>query len=49
VLYAAGLVCAAAVERDEARGIDLRKVVADPAVHGATFEMLEICMMLLRF
>jgi hypothetical protein len=48
-VFAAGLVCAAVVERDEETGIDLRKVVANPAVHGATFEMLEICIMLLRF
>jgi hypothetical protein len=46
---AAGFVCAAVVERDEVTGFDSNKFVVNSAVHGATFEILEICMFLLLF
>jgi len=49
VVYAAGFVCAAVVDRDEVPSFDSRKFVANPEVHGATFEILEICIFLLLF
>jgi hypothetical protein len=48
IVDAAGFACGAGVEIERVAGFDLGEVGANPAVEGAKFETLEICIFPLR-